>query len=251
MASCQACSATRQPNGEDLLECAGGCNAVYCSKICQEKDWESHKLECKAYQSHTCWICNQTGQTGDPVYRSCACRGDKGFGHLRCFVDYAKERPKAYKSCHVCKINYGGEIQRVLAEEMNQEATTVEEELLAKSYLARSHGESGNLEASYKCLKEIIETTLRVRGEDHAFTSGLLLDAMFSLATIATKSGHQEEAFGWLNCVQRDVLNGPIERFQHKLEGSIEHSFLEFKLVDTLAIVYMNIGQLDMALPFA
>ena len=164
MASCQACGATRQPNGKDLLECAGGCNIFYCSSTCQEKDWKSHKLECKAYQSHTCWICKKSGQKGDTVYRSCACRGDQGFGHLHCCVDYAKERPESYKTCHMCKVHYRNEIQRVLAEQMNQEATTLEDALRAKFALVSSHVESGNTKAGYKCLKEIIETSLHAFG---------------------------------------------------------------------------------------
>jgi tetratricopeptide (TPR) repeat protein len=240
MASCQACDATRQPNGEDLLEC-GGCNAVYCSSTCQEKDWESHKLECKAHQSHKCWICQKSGQKGDPVYRSCCCRGDKGFGHLQCFVDYAKVYTTAYQSCHMCKQVYRNEIQQVLAEHMNREATNLDEELRAKYMLAGSYDQSGNKEAAYKCLKEIIENVLRVVGEDHAFASSdTTAHTAISLANIAAESGHQEEAFGWLNCVDLGVQNGAIER-----------SRVESGLLQGFATLYLYLGRYDKALPYA
>ena len=242
MASCQACSTARQPTGEDLLQCAGGCNTFYCSKACQGKGWKSHKLECKAYQSHTCWICQKSGHKGNPVYRSCACRGDKGFGHLHCFVDYAKERPTpiAYTMCHMCKNVYRNEIQRVLAKQMNQAATTIEQELSAKLVLSSSHLQSGNMEAAYKGIKEIIETALHVFGEDRASTYDLFLNAVFRLATIATNIGHQEEAFGWLNWLDRGIQDGAIER-----------SLVESNLVLGFATMYENLGQFDRALPFA
>jgi tetratricopeptide (TPR) repeat protein len=77
--------------------------------------------------------------------------------------------------------------------------------------------------------------------EDHAFTSKLVLEhAASRLASIASQLGHPEEAFGWLNCVERGIQNGALER-----------SLVEFSLVNTLAIIYMNVGQLDKALPFA
>jgi hypothetical protein len=115
-------------------------------------------------------------------------------------VDYFKGRYRfaIYQSCHICKENYQNEIQRVLAEQMNQEATNMEEALMAKYALAGSHIESGNLEAGYKCIKEMIETSLRVFGEDHALTSHVSASAVVSLAGIATELGHREEAFGWL-----------------------------------------------------
>jgi hypothetical protein len=93
----------------------------------------------------------------------------------------------------MCKDTYRNEIQRVLAESLNQVATTIEEELVAKHFLASSYRQSGNIEASYKCLKEIIETILCVNGEDHAFKSNLFLDAVFRLASLANALGHQEE----------------------------------------------------------
>jgi tetratricopeptide (TPR) repeat protein len=240
MASCQACNATTQSNGKDLLECAGGCNIFYCSKTCQEKDWKSHKLECKAFQSHTCWICQKSGQKGDPVYRSCGCRGDKGFGHLHCFVDYAKGRPSAYKSCHMCKEYYQNETQRVLAKQMNEVATTIDEELWAKNALACSYLESGNTEASYKCFKEIVETGLRLNGEDHALKPSVSALAVLNLTGVAIRRWQWEEAVGWLSCLERGIQN-----------GTIAPSLVEFGMAHCFAAIYTNLGQVERALPFA
>jgi hypothetical protein len=112
----------------------------------------------------------------------------------------------------MCKEDYRNEIQRVLAEQMNQKATSLEEALDAKYALAVSDAESGNTGPAYKSLKEIIETSLRVFGEDHVFTFRASAYAVICLAGIATELGHQEEAFGWLNCLDRGVQNGAIER---------------------------------------
>jgi hypothetical protein len=123
---------------------------------------------------------------------------------------------------------------------MNQDATTIEDELVAKLLLSASHRESGNIEASYKCSKEIVETTLCVFGEERTFTSTLCLDSVIGLAYIANTLGHQEEAFGWINWVDRGIQNGAIER-----------SLAESNLVTCFATIYNNIGQHDKALPYA
>jgi hypothetical protein len=139
----------------------------------------------------------------------------------------------------VCKDIYRNEIQRVLAEQMTQDATSLDEKLAAKHLLACSHRESGNTEASNKCFKEIIETTMRVFGEDRFFSSHLVVDAVFSMSNYANKSGHQEEAFGWLNCVDRGIQNGAIER-----------SLVESNQVHGFATIYDALGQFDRALPY-
>jgi tetratricopeptide (TPR) repeat protein len=139
----------------------------------------------------------------------------------------------------MCKENYRNEIQRVLPEQMNQEATNVEEALMAKYALAGSHIESGDLEAAYKCLKEIMETSLHVFGEDHAVTSSVSASAVISLAATATELGYREEAFGWLNCVDRGIQNGAIERY------------VEIGLVQSFTGLYSSLGHCDRALPYA
>jgi hypothetical protein len=123
----------------------------------------------------------------------------------------------------MCKEDHRNEIKRVLAELMNQDAKSLEEALLAKFALAGSHIESGNMEAGYKCIKEIIETSLHVFGEDRALTSRVCSSAVVSLAGIASQQGHNEEAVGWLNCVDRVVQNGTIER--SLVEVSLAHNF--------------------------
>jgi tetratricopeptide (TPR) repeat protein len=141
----------------------------------------------------------------------------------------------------MCKEDYRNEIQRVLAEQMNQEATNMEEALMAKYALACSHVDSGNMEAGYKCMKEIIETSLHVFGEDHALTSWVSASAVLTLARIAIKLGHHEEAFGWLNYVDRGLQNGAIER-SYVVDVDLVHSF---------AIIYCSLGQFGKALPYA
>jgi tetratricopeptide (TPR) repeat protein len=130
--------------------------------------------------------------------------------------------------------------QRVLAEHMNQEATNLGEMSRARYALACSHLESGNMEAGYKCMKESVEASLHAFGEDRALTSWVSVSAVLTLAATATQLGHLEEAFGWLNCVDRGVQNGAIER-----------SFVYVGLDHNFAGIYSSLGQFGKALPYA
>jgi tetratricopeptide (TPR) repeat protein len=62
-----------------------------------------------------------------------------------------------------------------------------------------------------------------------------------SFASIATNLGHPEEAFGWLNGVDRGIRNGAIER-SLATESDLAHCF---------ATIYANLGQHNRALPYA
>ena len=42
----------------------------------------------------SCWICldSEPDDDGRPLVRDCACRGDSGWAHLSCLVDYAESK---------------------------------------------------------------------------------------------------------------------------------------------------------------
>jgi len=42
----------------------------------------------------TCWICFENDDSGPPLVRDCACRGDAGFVHLSCIINYAETKSK-------------------------------------------------------------------------------------------------------------------------------------------------------------
>jgi hypothetical protein len=63
------------------------------------------------------------------------------------------------------------------------------------------------------------------------------------LAGIATELGHQEEAFGWLNCLDR---TGELFR-----TGQSSARLLRAALVHHFAILHCNLGQCGKALPCA
>lgn len=75
---------------------------------------EETRLQVPARAS--CWICLEEGpdETGQPLRRECVCRGDSGFVHLSCFVNYAsrksaegwKKRMKNLAGCMDMKFNY-------------------------------------------------------------------------------------------------------------------------------------------------
>ena len=43
-----------------------------------------------------CWICHEedTNELGETLRRDCSCRGDSGFAHLSCIVEYANHQTK-------------------------------------------------------------------------------------------------------------------------------------------------------------
>ena len=78
----------------------------------------------------SCWICLEDGpdETGAPLVRDCACRGDAGFAHLSCIVQYAQSTSnknagkdidkffKPWEECPNCNQNYMGGVAIILAE---------------------------------------------------------------------------------------------------------------------------------------
>lgn len=71
-----------------------------------------------------CWICHDDEPNGSgPLRRDCSCRGETGFAHLSCLVDYAKYKcqrtPKTFTEpwsfCPTCKQRYCNELALYLA----------------------------------------------------------------------------------------------------------------------------------------
>jgi tetratricopeptide (TPR) repeat protein len=245
--SCRLCGAVTRPNGKALLECTGGCNTFYCSKTCHEKDWRLHKLECKVYQSNECRVCQKSGVKGNPLYRSCACRGDKGFGHLHCFVDFAKDRPSledtAYEKCPICNECYRKEVRQFLADQKSQEAATgnIREQLEAKNILGLSYLDSGKNQEAYDCFKEISDVLRGLLGEPRFLRGALAATAVMNLATAALCLGRLEEALAWSKRLDQESQNGIVEWAAD----------LEPMVVANLASVYNSLRQLEKALPYA
>ena len=101
-----------------LRLCTACCSVWYCDVTCQRTHRKAHKRECKeraaeldrqvdaevneaksarfpkdAEDGRTCWICldGEEIDGGAPV-RDCSCRGDAGFAHASCIIDYAKSK---------------------------------------------------------------------------------------------------------------------------------------------------------------
>lgn len=72
----------------------------------------------------SCWICLEEGPDihGKPLVRDCSCRGDSGFGHLSCIINYAektseqlghkfnKKCQELWVKCPNCHQNYFGNL---------------------------------------------------------------------------------------------------------------------------------------------
>mmetsp|Transcript_28535 Transcript_28535/g.60220 ORF Transcript_28535/g.60220 Transcript_28535/m.60220 type:complete len:457 (+) Transcript_28535:36-1406(+) len=67
----------------------------------------------------SCWICLEEGpnELGQPIARDCSCRGDSGFAHLNCLVQYAEQKPGylQWETCPNCLQNYRNELRLDLA----------------------------------------------------------------------------------------------------------------------------------------
>ena len=100
------------------LRCTKCKTSYYCSRDCQAKDWNVHKLICstdpakrgtvsvelaieralakqppmeEAPKDACCYICLE-GDGEEKLMRGCACRGDSaGFVHLKCFNEVCGE----------------------------------------------------------------------------------------------------------------------------------------------------------------
>ena len=129
MASCQACSATRQPNGKDLLECAGGrCKIFIVPKPARKRSGNLTSSRSAKPISHThVASVKKAAKRATPSIEVVLVEATKALDIYNAFwTRYAnKERPMSYINCRICKDTYRNEIQPVLAEEqMIQEATT-------------------------------------------------------------------------------------------------------------------------------
>ena len=241
MRQCSKCSAQTQPNGVRLLSCAGQCQVLYCSKKCQAKDWERHKLECQTYQSHICWICYQGGSRETPVFRACGCKGSNGFGHLQCFIDYAKGHYDAYEFCPICKQYFRSEIQAVLIREKEKAAAqggNLGKELRPKYNMGHFYLTQSENEAAFQLFHEIMDAYRLHYGEQGMLIETLAAKAAFDLAAAACRTGRLEESLEFLT---------KLELFMNEQEVTWKDE-LEPAVIQRLSVVYDALGRLEEAL---
>ena len=70
----------------NLKKCELCKNIRYCSKKCQAKDWNRHKLEC--FHTDICPICHDTLTTTNLIITKCSHRF-----HLSCFLGWYNTNP--------------------------------------------------------------------------------------------------------------------------------------------------------------
>jgi len=243
--SCSKCGAESTADGSALHTC-NGCQTKYCSKECQRSDWKSHKQICARYQAHACWICKETSKEGEPVYRACACRGDKGFGHLECFVDYAKRHRKerAFALCPLCRQYFRNEIQQTLARAKVAEALSsgdTLQHLEAHHNMGHAYLNQGKNQAAYDSFTKVIDFFMVHCGECDMLLPELSASAALCMAKALAQMGKIEEALKWLLLVAHNM-----ER-----EGVSWKDSLEYCVIANLAGVYTQLGRTNEALPYA
>ena len=82
----------------------------------------------------SCWICldDEPDELGQPLVRDCSCRGDSGFAHVSCIVQYSETKCtedvskgrvgnlmiSRWKNCHCCHQEYKNQLSITMANKM-------------------------------------------------------------------------------------------------------------------------------------
>jgi len=245
---CNKCGATAQPDGQSLLHCPGVCEATYCTKECQCKDWTVHKNTCATYQSNLCWICKQSSREESRLYRSCSCRVDKGFVHVECLVKHAKENsavPYVFELCQTCRVAYRAEnIMKALTVakfEVAQESGDGLETIKAKTVLGRSLCEqAGRMEDALQIFAEVLQSYQDLYGERNMFVHFDVAEAGLDMASMLNMLGRHHEAIALLDKMDAVLQSGRARWRQW--DGNIANQFAQ---------AYANIGLEAQALSYA
>ena len=111
--------------------------------------------------SPECVICLEGG---DVLPCGCCCRGDLGYAHAECLVQAARARSgrSGWWQCSVCKRDYTGPVQRVLATTFLAETvdSPPEVRIEALSNMAAAEeaaGEHASAEAGFEALLKAVE----------------------------------------------------------------------------------------------
>lgn len=78
------------------------------TELASQRPRERGRPKCFAKGESFCWICLEEGSEESPLRRDCSCRGDSGFAHLNCIVEYAfkKNTKDAWEECPNCNQEY-------------------------------------------------------------------------------------------------------------------------------------------------
>ncbi|KAL9185837.1 hypothetical protein ACHAXT_003614 [Thalassiosira profunda] len=207
----------------------------------------------------TCWICLGEGpdDDGQPLLRNCSCRGESGFGHLSCIVDFAKAKIRhikspsdmskfniAWQQCPNCMQRYRGELGLLLAAEcikfVENEGTCSDWRLLSAynlNFIALSTLRSGEAEeAGKKCLS--LAEMMKCK-PDHSLSIETIVNietCVFGmLGDLSLRSRTVEGDQKALQC---------FERAQSLLRGLPDSLLVDSHSLSFLADLEMKIGQL-------
>ena len=206
-----------------------------------------------------CWVCLEGG--GDePLVRSCACRGQAGFAHIRCLIASAQHDWRSWWACPTCKQNYTGAVSGAAALCVfltSQDAAAQVQIALARAWFAQVEGRSeddderlsaasclaqalhqsvGDFEGAQRLFASVLRVQRRTKGDDNEAT----LTSIFSL----------------VNC-QRMLRDAPDNlalaeealKTARRVKGAVHHQTLN--AMSLLAEVYADNDKLSQALPLA
>jgi len=180
-------------------------------------------------------MCYQDGRTNAPVLRECGCRGGNGFGHIQCFIDYAKSHDN-YEVCPICKQYFGGDVQSLLAREKEKAAAQcgdLGKELRPKYNMGHLYFNQGDNEAAYKVFHEILDAYRLHYGEQGMLIESLAANAALNLAAATSRTGRLEESLEWLRKIGDFTINHQVT-WKEELEPAVVQRF---------SVVYAALGR--------
>jgi len=207
-----------------------------------------HKVTCATYQSNICWICNEGSKEESRLYRACSCRQEKGFGHIACFVQFAKshsEQPYIFERCPNCRVMYRGEINKALTCAKIQMAAESGDELQsiqAESSLGHTFMQHGRFREALPLFEEVIRRYENFYGRVDMFVHLRVAEAGLDLVCTLNNIPRYQDAIELLEEMQTILTDGRGEQWRRSLEGSMLRYF---------AFAYENLGRNSDALTYA
>ena len=178
----------------------------------------------------SCWICLEEGPDdgGQPLMRGCACRGDSGFAHISCLVEYSSRKSDGifnrltesnsvgdhdfdgvWKICPGCRQEYVGDMEGAMSRARFRyvESEQIPEHDLryisALVDLGHTTNESGDTDGAIGILERALELSKTSEMARRYCYSDTQISALMALFNVFSSKNKVERALDCLREAQR------------------------------------------------